>query len=830
MTNIIVWALNLKKFCSNMSSILQSPSQSKTTCHHCGDDCLSESIAVDGKYFCCNGCKTVFEILSANALCDYYELENRPGINMNKNSSSASAKRFDYLDDAEVQERLLDFKDETIAKVQFYLPQIHCSACIWLLENLYKINPTIRQSRVNFLKKEVYLTFEHQTLALKELVRLMATLGYEPKISLNDLEEVKKKSISKHLIYQVGLAGFAFGNIMLMSLPEYFGLDADSIKFFSPWFGWINLGLATPVAIYSGQDYFKSAWFSLRQKRLNIDVPIALGVLVLYIRSAYEVISQSGPGFFDSLCGLLFFLLLGRIFQEKVYHQLSFERDYRSYFPISISKWVNGQEDNIPLKDIKKGDKIIVKNGELIPVDALLLSGKANIDNSFATGESDPIKVETGHKIYAGGRQVGEAIRLEVIRPLNQSKLTRLWSDYAAKEKSSSTFSSLTDRVSQYFTPIILIVALAAGVYHFQHGIGTAIEVMSAVLIVACPCALALAAPFTFGHATRWLGKNDCYLREAAVLEKMADIDQLVFDKTGTLTYSKNQGISYSGKALTEKESMQVSSLVAQSNHPLSRHIYQYLKSFERLPLDGFEELPGKGIQAVVDGELLRIGSAQWIFGDSTDAQKTSVFIEINNQLKGSFSLENEYRKGIDELIKQLANKYQLSLLSGDNSNQEHRLKAFFPSNSQLLFNQQPQDKLKVITELQKNKQKVMMVGDGLNDAGALRQADVGMAIAEDVNAFSPACDAILGANSFERIGEFLRFAVASKKIVYLSFVLSFLYNALGLGFAVQGLLSPVFAAILMPISSISVVAFVSLSVWISGKWLAKNQATFSTT
>lgn len=792
-----------------------STSVQTDNCYHCGDECIEDNIVSEGKHFCCHGCQTVFEILSQNEMCDYYELENMPGISMKARKEA----RFDYLEQPEVIEKLIDYQDESLTKIQFYLPQIHCSACLWLLENLYKLNPNINQSRVNFLKKELYVTYQHEEFSLKQLVELLTSLGYEPKITLNQLDDQKKKPISRKLMYQIGLAGFAFGNIMLMSLPEYFGLDAESFKEFRPWFTWINLGLATPVAFYSGQDYFKSAWKSLRVKRLNIDIPIALGVLVLYLRSVYEVVTQTGAGYFDSLCGLLFFLLLGRIFQEKVYHQLSFERDYRSYFPISVTKFSEGKETDIPINHVKKGDRILIRNGELIPVDAYLIKGHARIDNSFATGESAPVSKHVGDKIYAGGRQVGEAIQLEVIQPLNQSKLTRLWNEYSEKKNSSATFSVMTDKISEWFTPIILLIAIAAGIYHFNSdGIGRSVEVVCAVLIVACPCALALAAPFTFGHATRWLGKQSCYLREAAVIEQMAKIDNIVFDKTGTLTVNNQGRVNYEGTLLTPALTEQLYSLVNQSTHPLSRLIKIHLGNQKGQAVEEFEELEGKGIKGKVGGTLYRLGSSKWILNSLSDQNQTQVLLESNGTVIGKFSFENQYRFGLKELVEKLAANYSMSLISGDNEGQRANLEKMFPKETQMLFNQNPKDKLDVIKSLNSQNYKTMMVGDGLNDAGALREAYVGVSIAEDVNAFSPACDVIVSGDQFQHLNRYLSFAKSSKNIVILSFIISFLYNIFGLSFAVQGQLSPVFAAILMPISSVTVVGFVSIAVWVKSK------------
>lgn len=782
-----------------------------STCFHCGDPCDDLSISLEDKHFCCNGCKTVFEILNDNDLCNYYDLENAPGISLKESKQ----QRFEYLDHEEIIEQLIDFQDDETIKVTLYLPQIHCSSCLWLIENLYRLNEFVVQSRVNFVKKEASFTIKRVGLSLRGLVEILAKLGYEPNINLQQTEGEKRK-ISRKLIYQVGLAGFAFGNIMLMSLPEYFGLDDASYQTFSPWFSWLNLLLALPVTIYSGQDYFRSAFISLKNKRLNIDVPIAIGVLVLFIQSCYEIISKTGAGYFDSLCGLLFFLLLGRIFQEKTYHQLSFERDYKSYFPISVTKInENGLEESTPIQHIKKGDRIIIRNGEIIPVDAILISAEAKIDNSFATGESKLIDKHSGDKIFAGGRHNGKMITIEAINKLKQSKLTSLWNDHQFEKTNSGTFSDLTNQISQYFTPIIFIVGIASALYHYYFSdLSSAISIFSAVMIVACPCALALAAPFAFGHASRFLGRHELYLRNSHVVEDLAKINHIVFDKTGTLTFSRQAAVTYAGEHLNTNEQAIFRSIFNQSTHPLSKQILQSMEILKSVNLDQFEELKGKGMKAIFNGDQYFIGSADWLAPNlSMDAQSI-VVLKKNKDILGHYTINNEYRYGLKSLIQAFKSNYGLSVLTGDSDNQKQALTSLFGEKSDLNFNQSPEEKLKYIEALQNQDKKVMMVGDGLNDAGALNQSHVGLAVAEDTNSFSPACDAILDAKKFDKLSGFLKFTHQTKSIVIASFIISFLYNIVGLSFAVQGKLSPVFAAILMPLSSITVVGFVSISTY----------------
>ncbi len=784
------------------------------SCYHCGEACRDEQIRQDDKTFCCLGCKTVYNVLRNNKLDQYYQIEAQAGTRQ----KAAQFGKFDYLDDRKVEEELLLFKDDKISSVKFELPQIHCSACIWLLERLYKFHQGVIESKVNFLRREVTILFEHQKISLKELAGLLQSIGYEPNINLsNTTAKKKRKKIDRKIAYQVGLAGFAFGNIMLLSLPEYFGITEGADQNLSRWFNWLNLLLATPVAIYSGQDYFKSAWHSLKQKRLNIDVPIAVGVLVLYLRSTYEIVAQSGSGYFDSLCGLLFFLLLGRLFQQKVYHQLSFERDYQSYFPIAVSRVEEGQRKSVPLKNLKKGDKIFVRNGELIPVDARLIKGNAKIDNSFISGESRLIEKQLGEKIFAGGKQVGGSIYLEVLKPLDQSRLTSLWNRYAGmkKEKYESHFSKRTDKISEWFTPIILLIAIFSAYFHLSSGWSEAIEVVTSVLIVACPCALALAAPFTLGHAIRKAGRKACYFRDSAVMENLASISHIVFDKTGTLTLKESARFQYVGTQLNDYEKTAFGSLLAQSTHPLSKVLSTELVPDKEAEIDHFEEIEGKGILGIIDGKLFQIGSAKWLNTEIENDGSSIVVFAFEKEVIGYFKIKNSFRSHLKEIVDELGHDHELSMISGDRKGGQENIMKIFPAHSQLLFEQSPEEKVLFIENLKNKKHKVAMVGDGLNDSAALQTADVGISIADDVHAFSPASDIILDGKSFGYLPSLMKLAKYSRNIIWISFGISFLYNLIGLSFAVQGLLSPVIAAILMPVSSISVVGFVSLASWL---------------
>ena len=403
---------------------IENKTDNALSCYHCGDECKDDSIRIENKFFCCNGCKTVYEILDENKLCNYYNIDKTPGISPNNFTSI----KFDYLDDRDTVKQLVDFTEGGTTKVTFDIPQMHCSSCIWLLENLYKLNAGIKNSRVDFLKKKLAVSFDNENISLKELVQLLASLGYEPQILLDSGEKGLDDNRKKKLYYKTGIAGFCFLNIMLLSFPEYLGIDLTD-AFLKRFFIYLNLFLSLPVFFYSATEYFGSAVRGLRKKIVNIDFPISLGILVLFIRSAYEVLSATGAGYFDSLTGLVFFLLIGKLFQEKTYSALNFERNYKSFFPLSITIKKDGTERTIPVSKLMVGNRIVVRQNEIIPADAILFSGDAKIDYSFVTGESKPVKKVSGEIIYAGGKQIGSAVELEVIKEVSQSYLTQLWNN-----------------------------------------------------------------------------------------------------------------------------------------------------------------------------------------------------------------------------------------------------------------------------------------------------------------------------------------------------------------------------------------------------------------
>ncbi|MBO3271409.1 heavy metal translocating P-type ATPase [Hymenobacter defluvii] len=814
-------------------------------CTHCGDECPDEPILLDKQPFCCAGCKAVYELLQTNNLCAYYAFDERPG---QKVKTLELPGRFDYLDSGAVQAQLLTFRSDTLARLTLTVPQMHCASCIWLLEKLYQLNPGILESRVNFLRKEISISYQPERTSLKEVVKLLTAVGYEPQITLAELG-AQPHHHNRRLYYQLGLAGFCFGNVMLLAFPDYLSFTEQLQGEFGRFFGYISLLLSLPVLLYSARGFFQSAWQGVRQRYINLDFPISLGLSALVLTSVFDILTQRGPGYLDSFTGLVFFMLIGKWVQQRTYDALRFDRDFTSYFPVAVTLLTPTGEQSVSVKELKVGQRILVRHQEVIPADAMLMRGTGQIDYSFVSGESVPVAKVAGEVVYAGGRQTGEAVELEVVREVSQGYLTQLWNNPAFQKIEKQTLETYANTVGRYFVAATLLLAAGAVAYWYPRDPQMALRAFTSVLVIACPCALSLATPFALGAALRTFGRLKFYLKNAGVVETLGRVDTIVFDKTGTLTEVKRSTVEYLGRPLTTAETELVAAVVRQSTHPLSQRLareldptpspsppgegYQATNLSERTSLPegrgrgwghavhNFTEVPGQGVSGVVDGVRVRVGSAAFAgdqrrapeAAEEADQLQSHVYVALNGKPLGCYVFRNVYRDDLQPILADLGQRYHLAVLSGDNSTERDRLREMFGPKAELRFHQSPQDKLDYVAALRQQGRRVLMVGDGLNDTGALQQADAGIALTDTLTNFSPACDAILDASSFGRFATFLRFSQDCLQIVLATFVLSFCYNGIGLGLAVQGKFTPIVSAILMPISSLSVMIFSTLLV-----------------
>lgn len=777
---------------------------SSGTCYHCGDTIIGKPLVYKDKQFCCNGCQSVFVLLEESGLNEFYQIEKGAGTKPSEGRENVYA----FLDVPELRKRYIEFEDDKSVHVHLFLPNIHCSSCIYLLENLHKIEPRVQSCMVNFTRRQASIVIRSD-FSLSGLATLLNAIGYPPNFSSKT--DINKKRNYTYL-YKLGVAGFAFGSIMLWSFPEYLGVKNDNPEFRS-FTSWLSLAVSVPVLLYSAAEYLISAWKAVRHKSLNLDVPITIGIIALYAQSVYSIVHGDGPGYMDSFAGFIFFLLIGKWFQNKTYEALSFDRDYTSYFPVAVTRITEGHSEIVEIDKLEEGEIIEIRNHEIIPCDATLLSDETRIDYSFVTGESIPVQRKKGDHLYAGGKLLGSIVRLKVVNKSSRSHLTRLWNEGSRKKQTENG----ADKLSIYFLSALLVISLITGISWLFIDPLRMPGVLVSVLIVACPCALALSRPFTYGNTLRLLGRTGLYLKSAQIIEPLNNITDIVFDKTGTLTRSDASQIHFEGQKMEAAQYRAILSIVHSSTHPLSRQLSRFLLSYREneLPeVQDYEEVSGLGIFARTEGNEWRIGSSKFTGNPAAEGRdETSVHIACNGTYLGRFVFEPEFRTGILESLETLAGEYRLHLLSGDTDKDRDYIESKTSSLHALHFLQSPQNKFDYIRKLQSEGKKVAMIGDGLNDAGALDTADTGIAVSENVFSFTPGSDAIIQADQLKNLKQLFRISKRARLVLTVCFAFSAIYNIIGLSFAISGQLTPLVAAILMPLSSISVVLISTLLV-----------------
>ncbi|MBM3848268.1 MAG: heavy metal translocating P-type ATPase, partial [Verrucomicrobia bacterium] len=652
--------------------------------------------------------------------------------------------------DPEIASQVADRLAPDFGSVRLRLPNIHCIACVWLLENLHRIRSGIGTCRVDFLRREVHIAFDPRAVSLAQIAATLASIGYPPDLRLSDLRGRMHASPHRRLWMKLGVAGFAFGNAMLLSFSHYLGLDALSAPDFQRLAAIVSFLLAIPVTFFCAEDYWKAAWISIRQRRLNLEVPIALGIAALFLQSAFDTWTGRGEGYFDSLAGLLFFLLIGRTFQTIIHDRLTFDRGLSDFLPLSsIRLRSDGSEETVAIDALNPGDMIRVRHGEWVPCDSTLAEGPGSFDLSFITGEANAAPIQRGEAVPAGARQVAGSVLLRVSKRVSQGYLASLWQQDAFRRERDDHARSATQRFSQRFTKIVLAVATVSGLFWSFQDPGMGLETFLAVLIVACPCALALAAPFALGTARRCLTQRGIHLRTVEVLETLAEVNTVVFDKTGTLTLSGAADVKWAGSQITPDIAKRIGLLASQSAHPLAVCIQGAIRNmgFDVAMNEGdrqaglrvaeFREFTGLGIEAKVDGHKLRMGSARFVGKEpesrELEERQACVHVQIDGKQVGCFVAGLGLRPGVAEVLKALGKDRTTQLLSGDNDHDQDRFRRLFPPSSPLLFRQSPHSKLDHVRSLQAQGRTVMMVGDGLNDAGALRQSDVGVVVLDDL-------------------------------------------------------------------------------------------------
>lgn len=728
----------------------------------------SLKIERDGLPFCCTGCATAHALVQGDAQIG---------------PSATLVQKYAHLEAAQQAEGYVQY-NSTHAQWDVQLPNIHCTSCLILLEKMNTWLPGIWDVRVQFSAKTATVSFNPERVPISMVAAWLDFVGYPP--SLTTKERQQRSEITR-----LGVAGFAMGNAMMSAFPEYFGLDQEGFAALLFFFRYSTAFFATLSLIYSGKSYLQGAYKAVRTAQWSLDIPIALGMLALWFWSAYLLLLGHNGGYFDSLSGLIFFLLLGKWLQGRTYGALSFERTVSDFLPIAV--FSEDHQAFVRLEQLTRNTCIQVPREGIVPANAELLE-PATVDYSFITGESDPQQLNPGDTVLLGAKNLGHTLRAKVTEAPQTKNLEQLW-----REDHLEQTGWVSPRITATFTLSVLLLALGGGAAWFFIAPHRVLEIAVSVLIIACPCALSLAAPFAFGTASAVLAKQGLFLKSGKSVAHLADTSEIFWDKTGTLTPSRNKG-HYSLQPQEKDDLALLRAGLSRSSHPMSRAMLASLPTGPHLSINDWVETVGAGISFSAAPDLqFRIGSGAWL-----GLPLGPTYVVKNEKVIGKFEPGLNYRTHMEPVFSALVNLgLRHTLVSGDRPRTlPQEWEGYFAERT--YFEHDPKQKM----ELVQLSSHTLYIGDGLNDLEAIAAAHLGLAIVEETLGYFPQSDGVLYASALPQLPNMVRYARRMRSLVRLAYALSLLYNIVGLSFALMGALSPVVAAVLMPLSSVSVVLF----------------------
>jgi len=698
--------------------------------------------------------------------------------------------------DEEVTFAARDMGDGT-RQVELSVPAVHCAACIHGVETALARLDTVERARVNLSTKRVSVRWRGDELP--PIVQTLADLGYAPNL-FDDAQDGKDPVLSE-LLRAVAVSGFAAGNIMLLSVSVWSGAEGATRDLFH----WVSALIALPALAVAGGIYYRSAWSALRHGRMNMDVPIAIGITMAYALSIYDTWHSGSHAYFDASVTLLFFLLIGRTLDHVMRNKArAAVAGLARLSPRgALVLFDDGTRDYRPVGEVKPGMRVLVAAGERIPVDAKIVQGASDLDCSLVNGESAPQPVAIGAEIQAGTLNLTGPLTLEATKPASSSFLAEMMRLMEAAEGGRARYRRIADRVSAMYAPVVHLTALVTFIGWMLAGADwhQAITIAIAVLIITCPCALGLAVPIVQVVAARRLFENGIMAKDGAAMERLAQADAAVFDKTGTLTLGHPRLTNV--HEIAPRLLGVAASLAAHSRHPLSQAITAQGGGAPALSFDEVRELPGFGMEASAGDTTWRLGRANWAADGS---QESGTVLSRNGGIVARFAFEDETRAGARATIAALkAHVGPVEMLSGDTEAACRRVAEELGIDdwrAALL----PADKVARIEELSRQGRKVLMVGDGLNDAPALGAAHVSMAPATAADIGRNAADFVFLRESLSAVTTAMEVARRAGQLIRQNIGIAIVYNVIAVPIAILGYVTPLIAAVAMSGSSILVI------------------------
>ncbi len=799
-------------------AITRSSTETATLCTHCATPVPAGLVkAGTATQFCCEGCRAVYQTIIGCGLAEYYRLRAlgeevaTPVPTMGGTFASFDTDAFLALYTNRV---------ETNRQIEFILEGVSCGACIWLIEKLPEVLPGVLEARLNLRAASVRVTWDANRVKLSAIAKLLARFGYQPHPAKGLDKQALVRQQERRMLIDIGLAFALMGNLMLISVALYAGwagnMDATMTRFFR----WLSVLLGVTSLAVPGRCFFINAWRSIRNRAANLDLPIAIALVAGGVGGAMNVLLDHAETYFDSLSMLVFLLLVGRYIQNRQQRRADAAVELLfSMMPSTVHVERDGQIVDLPGEALQVDDRVEIRSGELVPGDGCVLRGESTIDQSLLTGESEPVEITIGSKVFGGSLNRGRTIFVQlsaVGRQTRVGKLMELVEQGLAEKPAAMRFA---DRIGRWFIPGVCVAAAVTFAIWLRVSLSVALDHSMAMLIVTCPCVLGLATPLTMSVALGQLARRRILVKSAAALEQLAQAGTIAFDKTGTLTQGLPSVVGYEGD--TRYQPM-IAAIEAQVEHPIARAIARAYASAAINPAEIVEvtEPSHGGVGAFFHGQRFLIGSAAFIVSQQAllekapDGDRTSVFVAVDGNVVARIELEDQTRNDAGEAVRALSEmKWSVSMLSGDLESVAKRVGASVGIREAQIFAQTtPEEKLKWVRNSQREGKTVVMIGDGVNDAAALAAADVGIGVRGGAEASLAAADVYIATPGVMPVVDLIRTARRTMQIVRRNFAITLFYNVVAGTLAISGLMNPLVAAILMPLSSLTTISFATAS------------------
>jgi len=767
------------------------------------------------RQFCCDGCRSVYAILHDAGLQDYYAQRERTALETK--SPQPSQRKFEELDEPSFRESRCQPCANGVLTTSFFIEGVHCSACVWLLERLPRVAPAVVEARYDLTRSALQVSWDPTKARLSEVARVLDSLGYTPHPSHQASSITEQRKGDRALLLRLGIAGAAAGNVMLMALALYSGQFSGMAAEYSALFRWASLAIATPAVFWAGSAFFRGGLAALRTRTPHMDLPVSLGLLAGYLGGAVNTVRGQGEIYFDSLCTLTFLLLVGRYLQRTHQRRSTKANDLIQALSPATACVIDGESRReVPANSVAVGSIVAVDAGVRVAVDGVITAGSSAVDTSLLTGESFPEEVAVGDRVHAGTTNLAGPLRVRVESAGRETRLGRLLQSVENTQRERAPVVRLADRVAGYFVVAVVAVAAFTLLVWWQLDAGHAIDHTVALLVVTCPCALGMATPLAVSAALRAAAQNGILFKGGEFIEELARPGVIVFDKTGTLTEGRLALVSWCGD-----ESLKDFARAAEANsgHPIARAFQRSGES--SLSCSSRTEYPG-GIRAQVAGKDVLVGSRAFITDQlgsvpafalrplqaQAKAGRTPVLIAVDGEVRAIAGFADSVRADAAASLKRLIELgFEVEVLSGDDQrvvdSVVRQLGVPFAS---ACGGATPEAKHAVISERRANGQRVFMVGDGVNDAAAMAAANVGIAVHGGAEACLAAADVFTTRPGLDAVALAALGARRTMRVIRTGITLSLAYNLVGIGLAVSGHLDPLWAAILMPLSSITVV------------------------